>query len=58
MKESDVISHLDPDTNTVKAKKKKRMWREIEALKDKYRLRKELQDMDIFNDYELQKIDI
>lgn len=58
MKESDVISHLDPDTNTVKAKKKKRMWREIEALKDKYRLRKELQDMDIFNEYELQKIDI
>jgi len=58
MKESDVISHLDPDTNTVKAKKKKRMWREIEALKDKYRLRKELQDMDIFNDYEMQKIDI
>lgn len=58
MKESDVISHLDPDTNTVRAKKKKRMWREIEALKDKYRLRKELQDMDIFNDYELRKIDI
>lgn len=58
MKESDVISHLDIDTNTVRAKKKKRMWREIEALKDKYRLRKELQDMDIFNDYELRKSDI
>ncbi|MCY7296139.1 DUF3545 family protein [Alteromonas sp. a30] len=58
MSKSDVISHLDPDTNTVKSKKKKRMWREIEALKDRYRLRKELQDIDIFNEYELQKIDI
>lgn len=58
MSKSDVISHLDPDTNTVKSKKKKRMWREIEALKDKYRLRKELQDIDIFTEHELQKIDI
>lgn len=58
MSKSDVISHLDPDTNVVKSKKKKRMWREIEALKDKYKLRKELQDIDIFNEYEMQKFDI
>jgi len=57
MSKSDVVSHLDPDTNTVKSKKKKRMWREIEALKDKYRLRKELQDIDILSDYELGKLD-
>ncbi len=57
MSNSEVISHLDPDTNVVKSKKKKRMWREIEALKDKYRLRKELQDMDIFNEKELKHID-
>lgn len=29
---------------------KKRKWREIEALKDKHRLRKELQDLDYFSD--------
>lgn len=57
MSKSDVVSHLDPDTNTVKSKKKKRMWREIEALKDKYRLKKELQDIDILSDYELGKLD-
>ncbi|MEI5640813.1 MULTISPECIES: DUF3545 family protein [unclassified Pseudoalteromonas] len=30
------------------SKGKKRKWREIEALKDKQRLRKELQELDIF----------
>ncbi|WP_462159263.1 DUF3545 family protein [Pseudoalteromonas sp. GB56] len=29
---------------------KKRKWREIEALKDKQRLRKELQELDLFSD--------
>lgn len=58
MTEYDVISHLDTDTNQVKAKRKKRLWREIEALKDKYKLRRELQDLDMLNDYDLQKLDI
>ncbi|UAA39776.1 DUF3545 family protein [Paraneptunicella aestuarii] len=58
MTESDLISHLDTDTNQVKAKRKKRLWREIEALKDKYKLRRELQDLDMLNDYDLQKLDI
>ncbi|MCF6436099.1 MULTISPECIES: DUF3545 family protein [Pseudoalteromonas] len=31
-------------------KKQKRKWREIEALKDKQRLRKELQELDYFAD--------
>lgn len=31
-------------------KSKKRKWREIEALKDKQRLRKELQELDYFVD--------
>ncbi|HAD41579.1 MAG TPA: DUF3545 domain-containing protein, partial [Plesiomonas shigelloides] len=30
---------------------KKRKWREIEALKDKYRLQRELKSIDILNDY-------
>lgn len=57
MKESELTSHLDTDTNQVKAKRKKRLWREIEALKDKYRLRKELQDLDLMSERELQKLD-
>ena len=32
------------------SKGKKRKWREIEALKDKQRLRKELQELDIFEE--------
>ncbi|MFC0120356.1 DUF3545 family protein [Pseudoalteromonas xiamenensis] len=39
-------------------KNKKRRWREIEALKDRQRLRKELEDLDIFADnIDLESID-
>ena len=31
-------------------KNKKRRWREIEAIQEKYRLRKELQELDYFTD--------
>lgn len=58
MDKSDLMSQLDVDTRTTRTRKKKRMWREIEALKDRYKLRKELQDMDMFHDYELSKIDV
>ena len=58
MDKSDLLSKIDAETRSSKSRKKKRMWREIEAIKDKYRLRKELEDMDMFNEYELSKIDI
>lgn len=58
MDKSNLIDHSDPETQCSKTKKKKRMWREIEAIKDKYRLRKELEDMDMFHDYELSSLDI
>ena len=32
---------------TAKTNSKKRKWREIEAIHDKYRLQKELSDMDV-----------
>lgn len=35
---------------------KKRKWREIEALKDRHRLKRELEDIDSFNEYELDKL--
>ncbi|WP_440055351.1 DUF3545 family protein [Pseudoalteromonas sp. T1lg65] len=41
------------------SKGKKRKWREIEALKDKQRLRKELQELDIFADsIDLDELDL
>ncbi|AZZ97232.1 MULTISPECIES: DUF3545 family protein [Pseudoalteromonas] len=48
----DFISTLEspaPKRRT-SSKGKKRKWREIEALKDKQRLRKELEELDIFAD--------
>lgn len=57
MKQSELISHLDTATNQVKTKRKKRLWREIEAIKDKYRLRRELRDLDLVNQTDLGKLD-
>ncbi|MGL5007460.1 MAG: DUF3545 family protein [Plesiomonas sp.] len=39
-----------------KQQQKKRKWREIEALKDKYRLQRELKSIDILNDYALEEL--
>lgn len=39
-----------PESNRKPTKAKKRKWREIEALKDKHKLRKELQELDLFSD--------
>ncbi|BDX05782.1 DUF3545 family protein [Planctobacterium marinum] len=58
MDKNDLMSKIDQETRSTKSRKKKRMWREIEAIKDKYKLRKELEDMDMFNEYELSQIDI
>ncbi|WP_372869734.1 DUF3545 family protein [Shewanella sp.] len=39
-----------------KGSTKKRKWREIEALKDKHRLLKELQDIDSNFDYDVESL--
>lgn len=41
-----------------KAKPVKRKWREIEAIKDRQRLQKELMDMDVCIDYSIEDIDL
>ncbi|BBN80715.1 hypothetical protein PSECIP111951_00494 [Pseudoalteromonas holothuriae] len=48
----DIIAVLEGPETTKRTsqKKQKRKWREIEALKDKQRLRKELQELDYFAD--------
>ena len=39
-----------------KTKNKKRKWREIEAIQDRYRLQKELEDMDLSLEAELDNL--
>ena len=49
---NDILEILEgPDTTRKTSQKnKKRKWRDIEAIKDKQRLRKELQELDYFAD--------
>ena len=55
MDQSDLMSMLDLESRPAKNKSKKRKWREIEAIQDQYRLRRELADMDMLLDYELSE---
>jgi hypothetical protein len=49
---NDIVEMLEGADSTTKTsqKNKKRKWREIEALKDKQRLRKELQELALYSD--------
>lgn len=47
----DDILATDTPRRGSRGKPVKRKWREIEALKDRQRLRKELEDIDMFRDY-------
>lgn len=40
-----------------RSKPQKRMWREIEAVKEKQRLRKELEGMDLLDEYSDEDLD-
>ncbi|MGF1764488.1 DUF3545 family protein [Aliivibrio kagoshimensis] len=44
-------------TNSRKKKAPKRMWREIEALQDRKRLIKELEDIDLLSDHSSDDFD-
>ena len=44
------------NNSSSKSTGKKRKWREIEAIHDKYRLQKELSDMDVSLELELEQI--
>lgn len=58
MDQSDLMSMLDLESRPAKSKNKKRKWREIEAIQDEYRLRRELADMDLLLDFELSEADL
>ncbi len=55
MDHSDNLSQNESKAD--KASAGKRKWREIEAIKEKYRLRQELQDMDFGLDLELDQLE-
>ncbi|AWL12884.1 hypothetical protein HMF8227_02432 [Saliniradius amylolyticus] len=56
MDQSDLMSMLDIESRPTKTtNSKKRKWREIEAIHDQYKLRKELSEMDMLLDYELNE---
>lgn len=50
---------LEETVNTKSTSKRasKRKWREIESIKEKYRLRDELKDIDPMHDYDLTDLD-
>ncbi|RUO70937.1 DUF3545 family protein [Pseudidiomarina salinarum] len=55
MDHSDELSQNESKAD--KASAGKRKWREIEAIKEKYRLRQELQEMDFGLDLELDQLE-
>ena len=54
---SDLFTLLDIETTPAKTKSKKRKWREIEALQDRFALEKELADLDYSFEYELETME-
>lgn len=54
----DVMEMDSHPTRATRAKPTKRKWREIEAIKDRQRLKKELMDLDVCLDYSLEDIDL
>ncbi|MFA0085155.1 DUF3545 domain-containing protein [Vibrio sp. 10N.286.49.C2] len=53
---NDIMEMDAPRTRAARSKPLKRKWREIEAIKDKRRLQKELNDMDIGLDFAIEDI--
>ncbi len=52
----EILNAVDSQSRQVKTKSKKRKWREIEAIKDKYQLKKELCEMDVSWELELEEV--
>jgi hypothetical protein len=54
---SDLFAMLDFENRPAKTKSKKRKWREIEAIQERFRLEKELADMDYNFENELEHME-
>ena len=53
---AELMSIIDTESRPVKTKSKKRKWREIEAIQDKYKLERELCDLDTSLEHELNQM--
>lgn len=56
MESVDFLNAVEVESRGIKTKSKKRKWREIEAIKEKYRLKQELCDMDLGWELELEQV--
>ena len=56
MESVDFLNAVEVESRPVKTKSKKRKWREIEAIKERYRLKQELCDMDVMWEQELEHV--
>ncbi|PWI35324.1 DUF3545 domain-containing protein [Vibrio albus] len=54
----DIMTTESQPARATRSKPVKRKWREIEAIKDRQRLQKELMELDICCDYSLDEIDL
>ncbi|MBU3021479.1 DUF3545 family protein [Aestuariibacter sp. A3R04] len=57
MDKSDLFAMLNIEETPAKTKSKKRKWREIEALQDRFKLEKELAEIDCGFEYELETME-
>ncbi|MFT2090002.1 DUF3545 family protein [Paraglaciecola sp. 2405UD69-4] len=56
MDKSELLSTLDTENPTPKTKSSKRRWREIEAIRDRHQLKKELRELGMSPEDELEFI--
>ena len=57
MDKSDLFAMVNIEETPAKTKSKKRKWREIEALQDRFKLEKELAEIDYGFEYELESME-
>ncbi len=57
MDKSDLFAMLNIEETPAKTKSKKRKWREIEALQDRFKLEKELAEIDYGFEYDLETME-
>lgn len=55
MESNDFLNAVESESRSVKTKSKKRKWREIEAIKDRFRLKQELCEMDLSLEMEFER---
>jgi len=56
MESVEFLNAVDLESRSVKTKSKKRKWREIEAIQERYRLKQELCEMDVGWELELEHV--